>query len=351
MKPTQTVISQHWVPRCYLAAWSDSDNKIWMFDRLQQKTARPNVEGVACGRYFYDTDALKDTSKPELFQAVEKLLADIEGKCAGHFRRLSETAELTVRVAQGEKLQIKPPLTKMGRHNLAGFIALQYFRTSDMRAFHEETFTKVSQRIMEETLPIQFPDLAPSNYQIKIAEDYIKGLHIEALLSFTDYIPYFRDKYWVFAVNIHAEPFVTSDNPVVKLPTKIDPSIPHDGLDSFGMRLVYPVSPKLSITMYDKKAFPPFAKWDGQVRFVTQETVAQYNLLQLENCSRQIYSSVDSFDFAKGACAADPDLCKPKTDRFIPMGPAIDEMVAAAVRAADEYKSDPSAAHSTHDQS
>lgn len=329
---------QHWVPRCYLSAWADNKDKVWMFDRVSQKTAHPGVENIACGRHFYDTEKLKDTESPETLQAVEKLLSKIEGDCSPYLRRLGETAAQLVKMAHGEKVKIKPPLSKMGRKNLSCFMALQYLRTSDMRSFQNESFSHLCQRILEETLPIQFPDLDPTKYSVKPTDDYIKGLHLETILSCTEYAKYFHDKYWIFAININDEPFITSDNPVVKLPTKLHPMIPHDGLDSFAMRIVYPISPKMAITMYDKKAFPPFAKWDGKPRYATSETVRQYNLLQLSNCSRQIYSSTDEFEFAVQACAADPALHQEKIDRLIPFHPALEQVVETAISAAHDYK-------------
>lgn len=329
---------QHWVPRCYLSAWADSKAKVWMFDRLSQKTAHPGVENVACGRHFYDTENLKDIESPDTLQAVEKLLSKIEGDCSPYLKRLGDTAAQLVQMAQGDKVTIKTPLSTMGRKNLSCFMALQYLRTSDMRSFQNESFSHLCQRILEETLPIQFPDHDPTKYSVKPTDDYIKGLHLETILSCTEYAKYFHDKYWIFAININDEPFITSDNPVVKLPTKLHPMIPHDGLDSFAMRIVYPVSPKIAITMYDKKAFPPFAKWDGKPRFATGETVRQYNMLQLSNCSRQIYSSMDRFEFAIAACAADSNLCQEKFNRFIAFEPTLEQIVATTVAAAREFR-------------
>jgi hypothetical protein len=331
---TSATKQQHWVPRLYLKGWTHGKDQIWCFDKTNQIISSPNYKNVAGSTWFYDLVETLDPAKPELFQAVEKLLADIESKSAPLIKALRGAGDQLVSAWPGEPTGLGQLLSERGRHNLAGFMALQYLRTDDMRAAYRDAFTKFHQRAMENTVPIAFPSVDPKKFKVQIDENEIKKLHIEMLLEFPEYIPYFRDKFWIYGINVHAEPFVTSDNPVVKLASLIHPSIPFDGLESPGMRLVFPVWPRMAITMYDRQFSPNQAKWHRQLGFVTKQTVRKYNQVQLRQCRRQIYSSLPDFDFAKDICISDPSICQIDSSRYEPVGPEIDSMIAQLVQSA-----------------
>ena len=273
-----------------------------------------------------------DEAKPETYQIVEKFLSEIEGKLAPLIRTLRNDAAATAAAFPGEPTPPRDFLNRKERIDLSYFIALQSLRTDDVRAYIRKTFTKICQKGLEATLPIGFPDLNPKDWAVEIIENEIKSIHIETFLQFKDYMPYFATKYWTYGINTHSTPLITSDHPVVKIPIKPG----DDGFDSYGIQLIFPVSPKLVITMYDRKFFPP--DYDQKLGFLTKETVDQYNLLQLKQSRRQVYSCNNQFEFAEEYCLAHPETSQ--LDSKLPEFPQslVDQMVQDLVDAAKSSK-------------
>jgi hypothetical protein len=329
---------QHWVPQLYLKGWSSTKNRLWCFDKINQKIFATECTNVGGGTWFNDVDGTLDETKPETYQIVEKFLSKIEGDLAPLIRTLRDDASATAAAFPGEPAPPRNFLNRKQRIDLSYFIALQSLRTDDVRAYIRKTFTEICQKGMDATLPIGFPDLDPKDWAVEIIENEIKSIHIETFLQFKDYMPYFANKHWTYGINTHSTPLITSDHPVVKIPMRPG----DDGFDSYGIQLIFPVSPKLVITMYDQKFFP--TSFDQKLGFLTQETVDQYNLLQLTQSRRQIYSSENNFQFAEQWCLDNPEACK--LDSKLPEfpQPLIDQMVQDMVAAAKDYK--PDASHS-----
>ena len=329
---------QHWVPRFYLRSWIHQKDQLWCFDKSNGSVYSPNYQKVAGSSWFYDLIETRDPNEPELYQAIEKLLADIEGQCAPLIDKLRIMAQQLIAAWPGEPEGIAQPLTEKERHKLSGFIALQHLRTAQFRSEAADSHTKYHQLALEKILPIGFPDLDPADWTVTIDENEIKKLHIEILLDFQSYIPYFRDKYWIYGVNVSSKPLITSDNPVVLLPAPVHPTIPCDGIDSYGMQIIFPVSPKLVITMYDPKMYPHQRAMHRQLGFLTEQTVYDYNELQLRQCRRQIFSSTNEFDAFRKLCSDEPEICEPNDSRFPVEGPEIEKMHADLVEIARGHK-------------
>lgn len=319
---------QHWVPQLYLKGWASGNKRVWCFDKVTKKAFATETSNIGGGMWFNDIEETRDESNPETHQIIESFLAEVEGKLAPLICALREDAELTAKAFPDEPVPPRKFLNGKQRTNFAYFMALQSLRTDEVRAHIRKTFTEVCQRGMEATLPIGFPELNPKDWVVQIAENEIKRIHIETFMQFKDYMPYFRDKYWTYGINTNPEPLFTSDNPVVKIPLKpLD-----DGLDSFGIQLLFPVSPHLVVTMYDWKAFP--RAWDNRVAFLKAKTVSEYNLLQLKQCRRQIYGSENNFESAYEYCKENPEDCK--LDSKLPEfpEPLLAQLVADMVQAA-----------------
>jgi len=334
------VKQQHWVPRLYLRGWSDSKDKIWCFSKNDQTISNPNITNVAGGRWFNDLRQTLDPTNPELFQGVERLLARIEGMCAPIIRALREESEKYFLAHPDLPFDRTNLLSPKGRGVLADFMALQYLRTDERRGFIRQSINKILQMGMEESMPIALPNIDPKKFTIKATEEEIKRQHLQQLLKFHEYSQYFLNRYWMYGINLHDTSFVTSDNPVVRFGKRLHRAIPCDGLDSPAMRLLFPISPRLIIIMYDRQHFSELASWDGGLDFVTEEAVGVYNRLQLKQCSRHIYSANSEFEFASTFCRKNPAVCSPEWKSFEPQGPYVDKMISAMVTAAHEYNAE-----------
>ena len=74
------VKNQHFVPRFYLKNFTDSNDKIFVYDKTTYKVFQTAVENVACENYFYDSVRLETEFKEK--QYLEKFYSSIESEFA-----------------------------------------------------------------------------------------------------------------------------------------------------------------------------------------------------------------------------------------------------------------------------
>ena len=272
------------------------------FDKTTGSCFSSNVDNLSGGTYFNDVPQTLDRKNPELFQVVEKLLASAEGHCGSIFRSLNKKVDELVASFPDIPEQREHLLEASQKRDLSNFMALQFLRTDDMRAYIRKSFNEILKQTFTASIPKLRPNLDPENFEVSAHEDEIKRIHIELFLSFQDYTPFFYNKAWTFAINIHDTPLLTSDNPLARK----SKSIWNDGIGSNGSILVYPISPKLVLTLYDRMAYPQEV---DKIAFLSREMIDDYNTLQLEQCRRHVYGDNAEFKFAKCFRDKNPEIC------------------------------------------
>jgi hypothetical protein len=323
--------NQHWVPRAYLRGWSKNEF-IWCFNKQDGTVSTPNIKNVSVGAWFNDLRETRDESKPEIFQAIEKEFANIEGAITPILQHLRNEGKRIAECFPGEPEGLRQLLSPKDCQNLAGFIAMQYLRTDDMREFVRQAYTKFHQRAFDETAPIAFPGIDISKYKIELDENEIKRLHLLMLLQFPELIPLLVDKYWLYDINIHDAPLITSDTPITLISNPANALVSSNGLASKGVHIVFPLSPNIAVSLYDKSFFPEHKDSDKQLGFLTKGKVKQYNQLQLVRCRRQIYSSDNNFEWAKKLCQEHPEIAVLEFDRYQPFSATEDKLIEELIQ-------------------
>ena len=135
--------------------------------------------------------------------------------------------------------------------------------------------TKFHQRAFDETAPIAFPGIDISKYKIELDENEIKRLHLLMLLQFPELIPLLVDKYWLYDINIHDAPLITSDTPITLISNPANALVSSNGLASKGVHIVFPLSPNIAVSLYDKSFFPEHKDSDKQLGFLTKGKVVR----------------------------------------------------------------------------
>ena len=134
------VLNQHYVPQSYLRYFSPDRNKIFVFDKFNQKEFQSNVRNVASERAFYDFP--EDITQPEHIQIIEEFLSGLEkeqDKLLKHLqKKIYNIFDLRLNPNHIEKVYSVKVLTEEQRKELAYVIAIQFLRTREFRNFMME---------------------------------------------------------------------------------------------------------------------------------------------------------------------------------------------------------------------
>ncbi|MGG5461840.1 DUF4238 domain-containing protein [Clostridium sp. B9] len=208
---------QHYIPRSYLKEFSkindnsdDKKNKILVFDKLRKKSYGSNVYDIACENLFYEIENAPTITERQIFETT---FSEMESKflvLLKKFRRLCEEENNYFNALI---------TTKEQRLEFSFYIVLQWIRTKKyrdiIRNFNDNAMTKIMKFYKEEFLGEKFDT---NNKGYKIDE---KIMHLNSLLD-SNYIGaltnFISNSHWMFIKNETQTPFITSDNPVCRIP-------------------------------------------------------------------------------------------------------------------------------------
>lgn len=97
---------------------------------------------------------------------------------------------------------------------------------------------------------------------------------------------------WLFGINSTSISLWTSDNPIVIKPYEDFGT----GLTSHGVQVIYPISPKHLLIMFESNFWLKLKSLDGMTTTLSEENVKSYNKLQAQQCYRQTYSNKKNFE-------------------------------------------------------
>ena len=139
---------------------------------------------------------------------------------------------------------------------------------------------------------------------------------------------------WIVGVNDTSIPLYTSDTPVVLQAHKQrenfipDPSkgpafskaidvvieSKRPGIESEGVELVFPLSPKCALIILESKHFKYLEKNQGKRYSLQPADIIRLNSLQVLESNRQVYSVSSDFGLAEKLCNDQPDICSENKD-------------------------------------
>ena len=263
----------HWVPQFYLRRFADPDGRIWAWDRRRDLIFPAGSKQIAGERHFYRMPELAKLGSDPL--TMEKQLADLESNAAAITHKwLGCVRDMN----PGDRMEI--PVED--RETMALFIALQFYRTKDVRELLA-AFDEAGGFITSPT------------------EDGVRRNHMAALWT-EDFYRSLVDRIergaWVFGHNGTATPFMTSDNPVA-FRTGDNTKWLRVALDSVGTYTVYPLAPDVLMYSFpDDPIYKNLKKFDGarSPKAFTEEEVKFENAGQAFMASRFVLSPRNDFE-------------------------------------------------------
>lgn len=279
---------QHFVPQLYLRRFQSDERPgfIYAYDKIKGAVFSPNIANIAHEKFFHDF-APRFIEPDDDPQQVEHFLRDhVEPAFASALRFIDATVE-KYGVSDDHKV-------------LLGFYTLyQCFRTSAFRNSFVNLFQDGSEEIKNYAEQNDFPGEIPDLSRIdEFTEDEASLWHAYILCdppAVMEYSKPLQKHIMVIGVNDTDVPFWTSDNPVVSICH--DPTSPiWGGLAAAGTEILYPLSKRLMLHMYERSYFSDKANVDGLCISHDVETVNYCNAQQVSQCSRQVYSPTKDFD-------------------------------------------------------
>lgn len=297
------VKQQHYVPRCYLRNFSNSKEQIWAYDKSSDKVFLAGIQGVASEKCFYDADSIDQAAGQEQF--VEKVLSKLEGQAATIFRDLFGKLE-------GGRFT---KLSSNERYFLAFFMAIQMLRTREHRHQIEQMFNQVStwvhSHLTEEMKTASADHIPPTNIsENQLAE--MQGMFLLNPDNLTKYAEILESHFWIILRAVPSLHFITSDHPVCRKANVHRPFRSMSGIASTGIEIVFPLSPKYCLCLYERSFFRSQlehikASEDGVFELSDEANMDYCNYFQIRQSSRFLFSSSNNdLRFAKAVCAEEP---------------------------------------------
>jgi hypothetical protein len=240
----------HYVPQFYLRRFSDSGRFIECFVKNNRRMIpKAPIRGQCAINNFYSWN-----------EEVESSLGFVEGRAASIFRTIDQECSL-------------PPRDSFLWTELLTFIALQSSRTQLSGQDSDDLADYYGKLIVQMNPNYEGQDLS----NIKIGARFPAALPMQAALNS---LPYIEKLGRCLLRNNTNIPFFSSDNPVVFYNSRF--SHLHDigviGISSHGLQIFYPISPNLTIFLFDPDAYK--IPSNTETKFLRASDVNQINLLQ-----------------------------------------------------------------------
>ena len=328
---------EHYVPRCYLVNFEDTEDRIWVYDKVSMNEPRHQLRGnIGFENYFYDIDFNVMLSKmdEEKQEAVKQDIKKITG--IDDWDDIVSTILKPKYIEKEYLCQLEalygPFLKKIIGNSYGGndwviknclsisendklilavFLAVQIVRTKSYRDTLRQIIEKTSE-VLAYKQQMYDDDAIPRDYfQIKANKDFVKLQHNGMLMDddvIMDMAETLSKHIWVVYVNKTDQPFYTSDNPVCTIPHKFDQFISHSGFASEGVEVVFPITPNLLLAMYEETWHSDTYVDRSFIPLDDKYIVDFYNKVQVMNSHREIYSQKKNFELAEKVCVEYPHV-------------------------------------------
>lgn len=281
------VKSQHYVPRVYLQRFANKREQVWVYDKERRKTFQSNIKNVAAESRFYDSEMLKAATGDKQF--IERHLCNIEANYAS-------VSESIISSLNARKFKT---ISARNRHFLSAYLVIQWMRTKEARIEHQqmvEVFQKIHDRLLSQKGVV--PD-SDDFFDKLTSSEMAQEMQHRALLDGARIAMMARVLHrhiWIIFEAPHNECFFTSDHPFVKRPHIVHPLRGTDGIACEGIEIMFPLSPRYMLALYERSHFRDVIAGDGTSARISDAAGVQYfNQFQVLQSSRFVFARHDDF--------------------------------------------------------
>ncbi|GAC20702.1 DUF4238 domain-containing protein [Paraglaciecola arctica] len=311
---------QHYVPRFILKNFSfGKGKKIHVFDKLNNRTFVSSIIDAGSENYFYVDPVEYETN-------TEDKLCELE----------TQTAPIISKIVQEQSIN---NVSDFELGILSLFISVQKLRTNNQKELIFQMNQSISNWCRKNG---RDPNTDIENFQ-EITKDEASVLATGNLRSLAgDFAPILLEKVWILNKAPKGQSFLTSDHPIALHNHRPRPGRGNLGIKLEGIEIQFPISSKLSLTLFCPILFKEMVKKvnqhkatcllmnkkpldtseiellisevkDRKTRQMTPENVEFNNSLQVQQSSRFVYSPTKNFTIVEEMITEFPDLQSPPT--------------------------------------
>ena len=321
----KSVKNEHYVPRRYLSHFAN-EKRFFVFDKEKEQIRPGSIEDYASERYFYDIDfeALKADKMQQdpdfVFEPeIEKIMKEVDEQ---HIEKwFGENVETwlfdpidtiisTFVMSNPAKLNVTEVISEKNLDYLSLYISLQIIRSKEFRNYIIEMNERVPV-LLAKKMALQKKDYEQleflENIKMKVKnKNYEKLLHAQILMN--EEVSYkvaemLRSKIWVIGYNTSDVDLITSDNPVVRYGR-----LGKHGLNSKGIEIMFPITPKLIICIRDPEYFWFDADVHKHFQKLAKDEIEYYNSFQVLQSYRYVFGKKKEFQSVSDIIKHRPEL-------------------------------------------
>ena len=286
----------HYVPQFYLRNFQIPNDPGWVYSYQRKRRAKPiAIRTAAQEEDYYD---LKRDDPTVDKDGIDKLLWMSENNSAKPISKLITASSFSLSQDEFDHLSwfigLLTARTPFTREALLSHHVAFYNRDLKKMLKDEDEF----QRLLE-----AYPDMDPQVLEDarkgflegKLNAEFVRGGETEDFLmagqlQFAEMIvDILQKKHWtLIETKNDSRPFVTSDNPVVVMPT-----INHTPEMHFGYadgNLLVPLSPKRALVFRDQS-------WGQKIGSMGEKKMAEFQFYTITQCQKSVFSHVDVDEF------------------------------------------------------
>ena len=295
-------MKQHYIPRRYLKTFSEKENFIYTYDKINSKSYQASLMSVC----FED----------DLYTISNSYIEECKNNCNSELNKLSIESDYfakTIEPMFGKLLtqldeikngwitgNDKYKICFLEKRELALHIITLYFRIPYvMNAMIDNhlRFEKAEADMIKHILSVQtgnkaFDELKLDiTYEKPVLHAQISYLNDELVMDIANIL---ANNIFVFNLSERNE-FYTSDFPIV-----VNPYVPHVkpicmGLAQYGGELTMPLSPSISLSIYDRNYFKDKEELDSCFVIANEEEILRRNWRIYLYAKRHIFSLKNDF--------------------------------------------------------
>lgn len=294
-------MKQHYIPRCYLKRFSDNNKSIFSYDKINSKSYQASLMSVCCEDDLY---SLSESYVEECIKQQDNLNTlsiecdyfskKIEPLLAQYLGQLDVIQDGWVKGTERYRLNY------LEKRELALHIITLYFRIPHvMNAMIDNhlRFERAEADMIKHILSVQTSNKAFNELELEISCEkpvlhaQISYLNDELLMDMANIL---ANNIYVFFVSENNELY-SSDFPIV-----VNPYVPNIkpicmGLAQYGGELTMPLSPSLSISIYDRKYFKDKEELDSCFIIANDEEILRRNWRIYLYAKRHVFSLKNDF--------------------------------------------------------
>lgn len=295
-------MKQHYIPRCYLKRFSDNEKSIYTYDKIRCKSYNASLMSVCCEDDLYtisdeyvkknneegksminnlsiETDHFAHTVEP-LYAQFLKQIDEIKGEWAtgnNHYR-----------------------LNFVEKREFALHIVTQYLRMPQIGDVMVDDYIRMEKAnidMVKEIMAVQTGNEEFRNLEIDVICEKpalhanLSYLNSDNLMMFANALANNIFVFWMSKKN----DFYTSDFPIV-----VSPHVQHVrplfmGLAQYGGEVTFPLSPDLTLSIYDRDYFKDKEILDGSFIEASDKEVRRHNYMRYMYATQHVFSYKNDF--------------------------------------------------------